>query len=902
MNFKKIYVISMFISLFGMNLNAQVKADKFGMKYTKEQSMLHNEYNKSKAYAPTAEELLGCPDGTVLGGEYHEGDGVSTGFQSSDQGRTDHSTKFYQHFDECFYKVNGVRFIGLFNYWDTTQYNWFACDSRGEINENGEMTKPVRFEVSFYKDGEDGYPGEKVYSKEFDLIGEKTGVQNGDESSGYSNIYAFTADLGEEVKLETGYVSVSAVNMGDSPSCWFSLFTSSTSIGYGLVQWDGTDWMSAFCPMCFCLKGPGDYSAKKALKLCRVMTPTTSSDGMYERVQVELQNAGSEPINDAKLELWADGKLVATENVDATIGSLDFYKYTFNARVNCSEIGEHKFEVRNATPNDEKLCAQALTFSTEKAQPGAYGESKSETCDYNYFTYVKVGDIENNSEATNYSDFTNLKTTILPNDTLDLRFRTTAERATVAMWVDWNGNGSFSDKGEQLYFKDDSTAMVYIPNDITVLPGDKRLRIVCSYETPKPVGDYSYGETEDYTIVVARKDGAPAVNTNVGMIDVTTTNGKVTSPFDVSNEGTQTLEGKVTYNYVLPDYPGSVYSTSNAKPNNMKLNIIRKAISNTKSAPADDAQTQYTLRYDKGQFSLIAITNSDTATFAQMYPGKMLESIKGMKVSSVDVYLGDLATKSKIVIYGEKSQNENGTELTSQEFTPVKNSWNHIVLNNPLTIDGKDIWVALQLIGFAKNKLYVGIDNGDAVRSFGDIVKIGAPEGPKWWSMGDLGVDNNYCIRANVTGERTPAISWMSMDKQNLNIAGGSKDTYTATMNAGKLSKNLYEGFIEIQSNDALRSNVRIPVYLNNGVVSGIINDDMLSSVISFDNSAIAVKASKSIEGITLADVAGHIFKDMKAPSRDTRINVSSLATGIYVLTLRYADGGKDTIKLPIMR
>jgi hypothetical protein len=202
----------------------------------------------------------------------------------------------------------------------------------------------------------------------------------------------------------------------------------------------------------------------------------------------------------------------------------------------------------------------------------------------------------------------------------------------------------------------------------------------------------------------------------------------------------------------------------------------------------------------------------------------------------------------------------------------------------------------------AKNKYYVGIDNGDAVRSFGDIVKIGAPEGPKWWSMGDLGVDNNYCIRANVTGERTPAISWMSMDKQNLNIAGGSKDTYTATMNAGKLSKNLYEGFIEIQSNDALRSNVRIPVYLNNGVVSGIINDDMLSSVISFDNSAIAVKASKSIEGITLADVAGHIFKDMKAPSRDTRINVSSLATGIYVLTLRYADGGKDTIKLPIMR
>lgn len=902
MNLKKIYVISMFISLFGMNLNAQVKADKYGMIYTKEQSKLQNNPNKVNDEEPSEKELLACPDGTVLGGEHLDEGNSSDGFQSSDQGRTDFSSKFYQHFSECFYKVNAVRFLGMFNYWDTENYGWYACDGRGGINEDGEMTKPVRFEVSFYKEDENGMPGEKVYSKEFDIVGEKTGVTYDLYDEGTSNIYAFSADLGEEVKMETGYMSVSAVNMGDKPSCWFSVFTSNTSIDFGLIQIDGTDWMYAFSPMCFCLKGTGEYNAKKALKLCRVMTPTTSSDGMYERVQVELQNAGSEPINDAKLELWADGKLVAIENVGVTIGSLDFYKYTFNARVNCSEIGEHKFEVRNATPNDEKLCAQALPFSTEKVEPGIYGDSKSKKCDYNYFTYVKVGDIENNSEATNYSDFTNMKTTITPNDTLDLRFRLSTDQVSVAMWVDWNGNGSFSDKGEQLYFKDDSTAMVFIPEGLNVMPGEKRLRMVCSYNTPKPVGTYNYGETEDYTIVVARKDGAPAVNTNVGMIDVTTDNGKVTSPFDVSNEGTQTLEGKVTYNYVLPDYPGSVYSTSNAKPNNMKLNIIRKAISNTKSAPADDAQTQYTLRYDKGQYSMIAITNSDTATYAQMYPGKMLESLKGMKVSSVDVYLGNLAKKSKIVIYGEKSQNENGTELTSQEFTPVKNSWNHIVLNNPLTIDGKDLWVALQINGFSKNKYYIGIDGGDAVRSFGDIVKIGAPEGPKWWSMGDLGVDNNYCIRANVTGERTPAISWMSMDKQNLNIAGGSKDTYTATMNAGKLSKNLYEGFIEIQSNDALRSNVRIPVYLNNGVVSGIINNNMLSSVISFDNSAIAVKAAKSIEGITLADVAGHIFKDMKAPSRDTRINVSSLATGIYVLTLRYADGGKDTIKLPIMR
>jgi hypothetical protein len=64
------------------------------------------------------------------------------------------------------------------------------------------MTKPVRFEVSFYKEDENGIPGEKVYSKEFDLIGEKTGVTYDLYDEGTSNIYAFSADLGEEVKME----------------------------------------------------------------------------------------------------------------------------------------------------------------------------------------------------------------------------------------------------------------------------------------------------------------------------------------------------------------------------------------------------------------------------------------------------------------------------------------------------------------------------------------------------------------------------------------------------------------------------------------------------------------------------------------------------------------------------
>lgn len=60
--------------------------------------------------------------------------------------------------------------------WDEENYNWLSCADRGGIDENGEMTEPIRFEVAFYEMGADGYPGKEVYRKEFDVLGKFTGV------------------------------------------------------------------------------------------------------------------------------------------------------------------------------------------------------------------------------------------------------------------------------------------------------------------------------------------------------------------------------------------------------------------------------------------------------------------------------------------------------------------------------------------------------------------------------------------------------------------------------------------------------------------------------------------------------------------------------------------------------
>ncbi|MFR0835826.1 MAG: hypothetical protein ACLSG8_06470 [Barnesiella sp.] len=107
--------------------------------------------------------------------------------------------------------------------------------------------------------------------------------------------------------------------------------------------------------------------------------------------------------------------------------------------------------------------------------------------------------------------------------------------------------------------------------------------------------------------------------------------------------------------------------------------------------------------------------------------------------------------------------------------------------------------------GFKPNSYQIGSDAGPAIRGFGDIVNVG---GSTWWSLADLGMDSNNSLRANITGERTPAISWLTADKR-AGITGANSETVKLTMNATDLKTTLYEAIVEITSNDILNQSVK---------------------------------------------------------------------------------------------
>ena len=58
-----------------------------------------------------------------------------------------------------------------------------------------------------------------------------------------------------------------------------------------------------------------------------------------------------------------------------------------------------------------------------------------------------------------------------------------------------------------------------------------------------------------------------------------------------------------------------------------------------------------------------------------------------------------------------------------------------------------DLWIGVNIDGFEPTDFVIGIDGGHVQNGFGDMVKLGNT----WWSAGDLGLNSNFCIRANVT-------------------------------------------------------------------------------------------------------------------------------------------------------
>lgn len=191
-------------------------------------------------------EALACPTNTSLGWAYQPG---FTGITSADMGRSDgYKTRGMTYFHDNFYKINGLRFYGLF----CNVGNGFApCDDRLVLDADGNATNEMKFEIQFFTADDQGLPA-KYYSTEHHVAKARTTTVE----TGYGTVYTFDVDLDDAVELQEGWICVALEDDGSGAKCSFFLYGHAGVDGRGLVMINDEELRSSEAAT-FCLLTDG---------------------------------------------------------------------------------------------------------------------------------------------------------------------------------------------------------------------------------------------------------------------------------------------------------------------------------------------------------------------------------------------------------------------------------------------------------------------------------------------------------------------------------------------------------------------------------------------------------------------------------------------------------------------
>jgi hypothetical protein len=136
-----------------------------------------------------------------------------------------------------------------------------------------------------------------------------------------------------------------------------------------------------------------------------------------------------------------------------------------------------------------------------------YCDSSGNSQAYEWIARVQVGDLDNSSGASGYSDFTSEKANLtkgaLVSVDLTPGFAGSSYTEYWKIWIDYNHDGDFTDAGEEVFSGIGSSTVsgsFTVPNLPSVLLGHTRMRVSMRFLYYPPVcGPFTYGEVEDYT-------------------------------------------------------------------------------------------------------------------------------------------------------------------------------------------------------------------------------------------------------------------------------------------------------------------------------------------------------------------------------------------------------------------
>lgn len=198
-------------------------------------------------------------------------------------------------------------------------------------------------------------------------------------------------------------------------------------------------------------------------------------------------------------------------------------------------LTQYEAQVRSkCSGGSNSAYTNSVNFTTTDVQLNYCAAASTNTND-EYISRVQLNTIDNSSGPQFYSDFTSLSTTLTKDTqysiTITPTWTGTVYNEAYGVWIDYNRDGDFTDVGEQV-FTQGNTQATSVSGSFTIPSGavenSTRMRVIMRYnQVPGPCDNFTYGEVEDYTVVIEGSgpdveapvitlNGASTINLNVG--------------------------------------------------------------------------------------------------------------------------------------------------------------------------------------------------------------------------------------------------------------------------------------------------------------------------------------------------------------------------------------------------
>ncbi|TVR39247.1 MAG: T9SS C-terminal target domain-containing protein, partial [Bacteroidia bacterium] len=277
---------------------------------------------------------------------------------------------------------------------------------------------------------------------------------------------------------------------------------------------------------------------------------------------------------------------------------------------------------------------------------------------------------------------------------------------------------------------------------------------------------------------------------------------------EISNIGI----GELTYNaviqYVIDDAKVQevpVGRSGLANKGNLQLDKKEGTHGFHPATKAND-KNDIILNYDGANVDAIGLLAGGTFYGAARYTSEMVAPFGGYHLESVDVYIGDVPTEIKLMIWDAGTTTTPGALLHEQVFTPTPSSWNTVVLDEALEVSGADLWVGFEITHDA-GVFVLGIDGGPAILD-GNLLTQDPAE---WEHLSDYGLNANWNIRARLQYD---GIQWLTLDPVSGSVPENESQTVTVSFDANGLEPGTYTANIRISSNAVNEDLVIVPVTL----------------------------------------------------------------------------------------